>query len=213
MSDGAPERWSGGHDIALLALIDAAAELAVPGFGGAFATAVGGILERRRARMSEFLTGVVASAPPDALLDRLRADPRFGDLFVNALQRVATAGWEPKRVAMGRVVLQALNGDEAEIDESERLLAALHDLEAADFATLARLHAETEARSGTNQGIVVDDVPGLQESLGALFRHGVLTQSSAFGGAMAYSSTTRGEKLLALVWMPGTEEESNAGGQ
>ena len=135
----------------------------------------------------------------DELINRLRTDPRFGDLFVRTLESARTAGWEAKRQAMGRVVVQALRDDEAAIDDSGRLLSALNELEAPDFAALARLH-ETGLHRSPEKGIRLEEVEGLDGSLGLLLRHGAIVQSSGYG-ALVYRSTSVGERLLALVSM------------
>ena len=93
----------------------------------------------------------------DELINRLRTDPSFGDLFVRTLESARTAGWEAKRQAMGRVVVQALRDDEAAIDDSGRLLSALNELEAPDFAALARLH-ETGLHRSPEKGIRLEEV-------------------------------------------------------
>jgi hypothetical protein len=207
MSEVEIERWGRGHEVALLAILEL-----IPGVGGAVATIVDGILDRRRERGRDFGAQVLGEVVPEELLSRLRADYRFGDLFVAALERVAVTGWKEKREAMGRVVVQALNGDDAGLDESERLLTSLHELDRGDFAALARLDAERRARDEAGSKTEIDqrEIQGLGESIGPLLRHRALAQETAFG-AMGYRPTPLGQKLLALVTLePGdpTERES-----
>lgn len=99
-----PQTWGRSHEVAVLAALEL-----IPGVGGTLATVVEEVFDRRRARVHDLATGVLAQVAPADLIDRLRADPRFGDLFVLALERVARADWEPKRAAMGRVVVEALS--------------------------------------------------------------------------------------------------------
>lgn len=188
-----PEPWGRNHEVAVLAMLEV-----LPGVGGALATVVGEVFDRRRARVREFATQVLDQAPPAELIERLRRDPRFGDLFVLAVERVARADWEPKRVAMGRVVVRALT-EPAVIDESERLLDALHDLGALDFAVLAQLHAQTRHRP-EGEGVGLTAIPGLAGAIGPLYRHGVLIQVSDY--SLFYRSTPAADLLLGLVSMP-----------
>ena len=199
-----PEQWGTAHEIALLVVLEVAAELVLPRSGGPLVTVAGAIFERRRQWVERLAAEVLSEVPSEGFLARLQADERFGDLFVKALRHVQDAGWEPKRRAMGRVVVQAYAGDDATVDDSERLLTALGELEAIDFAVLARLYA---AATDAEQGVVtLGAVEGLAEAVGALYRHGAVEQGSGYG-ALTYGPTDRGRKLLVLVTMSAATEE------
>ena len=98
----------------------------------------------------------------DHVLDRLRNDERFGELFVRAAETVAVTWWKQKRAAIGKVVVHAvLDGDDATVDESEFLLLALERLEAPHFAALQRLARQARALEAKEVGVAGVDVPGI----------------------------------------------------
>ena len=185
-----PERWG---EVALEAGL-----ALVPGIGGSRAVVAGEQFEVRRRRVKQLGSDLIAEHPAEEVIGRLRADERFGEVFLRAATAVAVTHWEPKRKAMGRVVGQAL-GDDAAVDESEMLLLALEELGAPHFAALARL-ADTAAQQRETKGAVeAIQVPGLTAPvLAALLGVGAVSQVSGLGGLL-HRPTGFGLRLLNLV--------------
>jgi hypothetical protein len=187
------ERWGEVAVMAGLAL--------VPTVGGSLSVVAGEMYERRRRRVAQFGSDVLADRSADELIDRLRSDERFGELFVRAATSVATTWWAPKRAAMGNVVRAALAGDDAAVDESEMLLLALERLDAPHFAALARLTESAATADEKAIGVASADVQGLTAPvLSALLSVGAVAQESAWGGLLC-QPTDFGLRLLALVAM------------
>lgn len=171
----------------------------VPTVGGSLSVVAGEMFERRRRRIAQFESDVMVDRDPDELLDRLRDDERFGELFARAATSVAVTWWAPKREAMGKVVRSVLAGDEATVDESEMLLLALERLEAPHFAALTRLTEAAAGLADNTVGVASADVPGLTAPvLSALLSVGAVAQESAWGGLLC-QPTDFGMQLLVLV--------------
>ncbi len=75
------------------------------------------------------------------IIQRLTEDERLVDLLAAAVDGARRSSFEPKRIALGRVLAQALT-DDANILEDAALITALAALEAPHIQHLARLAAE-----------------------------------------------------------------------
>jgi hypothetical protein len=170
----------------------------VPVAGGPMSVVADELFERRRRRIARLGADVLADHDADEVLDRLRTDERFGEIFVRAAEATAVSAWEPKRRAMGLVVRAALDGDDAEVDDSELVLIALERLEAPHFAALQRLDQAT-APLGEREAVAAGDIPGLTTPiLAALISVGAAEQLSGWD-SLVYKSSDFGRRLLALV--------------
>ena len=76
-----------------------------------------------------------AAGDDERLIRRLGEDERLLDMLALASEAAQRTSWKAKRVAMGRVLGQAMQ-DDADIDEDAALLAALAALEAVHFRLL-----------------------------------------------------------------------------
>lgn len=157
------------------------------------------LFERRRGRVARLGQDLLADHDADDVLGRLRSDERFGELFVRAAEATAVTSWERKRTAMGAVVRAALDGDDAQLDDSELLLSALESLESPHFVALQRLDLASGLVEKNQAGIDSADIEGLTPPvLAALVSVGAVTQQSGLGG-LFYKSSEFGRRLLALV--------------
>lgn len=116
----------------------------IPVVGGAFAAALGYAqeLDRWRAQqMAEAARDAAGEQDDEQLLRRITADDRLVDLIAIAVDGARRSAWEAKRVTMGRVLGSALT-DDADIDDSAAMLAALAVFEAPHFRYLETLASE-----------------------------------------------------------------------
>jgi len=166
----------------------------VPWIGGALATLVGDIADRRRERVLDFAeVAIELVGDASGFLARLQANERVADMFVQAAFSAAGSSFEPKRRAMGRVVGQAAT-DDAQIDMSQLLIAVLIDLEAPHFHALGALAAARDPRSK----VAADDLPW--PVVAGLQRHGLIeTMGTYNGGTMIKELTPFGRQLLDYV--------------
>jgi hypothetical protein len=169
----------------------------IPVVGGAVASFTGEIEARHRDRIAHFGSKFSAQQT-EALLARLQADERFGDMFVRAATQIAFTAWAPKRQAMGQVVLEALDGNDSTIDDSEVVLQALITLEAAQFKALAIL---SEMPHEENiDGVLLESVPWLTPQLHApLLAVGAIQDIPGWDDKVAVRTTDFAERLLDLV--------------
>lgn len=171
----------------------------VPVVGGSVAVVAAELFERRHARVSGLGADLLADHEPDEVIERLRSDERFGELFLRAAEATAVSSWGRKRRAMGAVVRAALDGDDAQLDESELLVAALERFGAPHFAALQRLDEASGCLEENVAGVDASHVVGLTPPvLSALVSAGAITQESGLGGFF-YKSSDFGRRLLALV--------------
>ncbi len=147
---------------------------------------------RRCALAEQILDGV----DPEAFLDRLRSDERFVDLFVYAVERVATVPWEANRQAMGRIVRSAFDDRDTDVDESEGLLRSYTDLTAPDFRALEVLKEVTEMSS--KEAVPPSGVTGLETALPALVRNGAVKMVAGYDETL-YGPSPLGLRLLIFV--------------
>ena len=97
----------------------------VPGVGGALAELyqlARDMDERRIQQMGSEARDVVMD--DERFIERLQENERLRDLLVQAAEAARRTAWQAKRVILGRVVGQAVV-DEAQVDESAALVAAL----------------------------------------------------------------------------------------
>ncbi len=171
----------------------------VPHVGGPMAVVAAELFDRRRVRVAELGTDLLADYDAAEVLDHLRSDERFGEVFLRAAEVTAVSSWAPKRRAMGAVVRAALDGDDAQLDESELLLVALERMEAPHFAALQRVDQASGLLENDVAGVDCSDIVGLTPPvLAALVSLGTVTQESGYGG-LFYRSSSFGRRLLALV--------------
>lgn len=105
----------------------------IPGVGGAFAAAFDYFRELDRARVEQIAIEAAGAYGDDSeLADRLTSDERFVDMMMLAFESGRRSSWEAKRIAMGRVLGQAMK-DDADIDNLAALERALAALEAPHF--------------------------------------------------------------------------------
>jgi len=186
-----PDRDRSWQEVVVLAGLSA-----VPYAGGPLSVVADELLARRRRRVAELGVAVLEGHDVEDLLDRLRSDERFGELFVRAAEATAISGWEPKRRAMGAVIRSALDGEDAELDDSELLIAALERLEAPHFAALQRLDQAPDSKMGDARA--EQDAGLAAPVLAGLLSTGAVSQGSGWGG-MIYASSDFGRRLLGLV--------------
>ena len=111
----------------------------VPGVGGAMARLLEATLEADRRRVAQVGNAAREATGDDGLLvRRLEQDERLRDMLLEAVEAGARSSHEPKRVAMGRVLAQAVN-DDAQLDDSAALVHALAELDSPHFAIMAKL--------------------------------------------------------------------------
>jgi hypothetical protein len=166
---------------------------AVPVIGGSLATVIGDTLERRRERVSEFGEAAVAAlGSPETLLERLHADERVSDLFLDGAVAASSTSLRAKRRAMGRVVANAAS-DDAEVELMQLVMSVLVDLDAPHFAVLGKIAEGGEENLDWARS-VADAAP--DPVVAALIRHGTVATAGTFGGGLAVSGLTSFGRLL-----------------
>ena len=171
----------------------------IPIVGGPLSVVADELFERRRQRVAQLGSELLIDHDTENVLDRLRTDERFGELFVRAADTVAVTWWAPKRTAMRKVVRAVLDGDDAVVDDSELLLLALERLDAPHFAALQRLTTQAADLEEDKVGVSASAVAGMSAPvLAALLSVGAVSQQSGWGG-LFYRPTDLGARLLALV--------------
>jgi hypothetical protein len=142
----------------------------------------------------------------EEFVDRLSEDERLLDMLVQAADASSRTPMESKRIAMGRVLAQAMK-DDAQIDYSAAMLRALSAVEAPHVRILARLAQESRTQIGPG-----NEVP--EPYLSQIVAQGLVHTTEAtvspapniFAGA-AYV-TTFGHELLR--WIRTAESEGGA---
>lgn len=177
---------------------------AVPAVGSSMSVVTQAVFDRRRSRVAELGDAVLADHDRTLIVERLRDDERFGELFVRTCESTALESWLPKRQAMALVVRAVIDGDDAELDEGELLIAALETLTAPHFAALQRLEDACKDLEPNIVGVYFQTVPGLTPAvLGALVATGAVEAQSGWGeagmGGIFHRPTEFGRRLLALV--------------
>jgi hypothetical protein len=180
---------------------------AVPVIGGSLATVIGDTLERRRERVSEFGEAAVASlGSPEKLLERLHADERVSDLFLDGAVAASSTSLRAKRRAMGRVVANAAS-DDAEVELMQLVMSVLVDLDAPHFAVLGKIAEGGEENLDWARS-VADAAP--DPVVAALIRHGAVATVGTFDGGLAVSGLTSFGRLL-LEYVADIAEQPGAG--
>jgi hypothetical protein len=172
---------------------------AIPVVGGALAELWGYAQALDRWRVSQMgATARDEFGDDEAFVDRLRSDERLLDMLVEAAEAAQRTSVEAKRIAMGRVLAQAMK-DDARIDDSAAMLRALAEFEGPHFRILARLGTQPRVQIGAGN----EEVP--EPYLSQIMAQGVLRATEAtikptansFAGA-AYV-TPFGHELLRWI--------------
>ncbi len=123
-----------------------AAVSAVPYLGGSLVILLQKAMEDDRRRVADVANAARGVVDDDVrFVKRVGEDERLRDMLREALEAGARSSNEAKRVAMGRVVGQAIN-DDAQLDDDAALLHALAALDSPHFALLARLEDRERSR-------------------------------------------------------------------
>jgi hypothetical protein len=131
--------WGETGFLALIAML--------PSVGSSLVLLLQKTFEDDRRRVAQVAAAAQAVVDDDQrFLDRIAGDERLRDMLWTALDAGARTPNEAKRVAMGRVVGQAVN-DDAQIDDSAALLQALAAFEAPHFALLAKFQTQRDSAS------------------------------------------------------------------
>lgn len=183
---------------------------AVPGVGGPLAELWEYSQALDRWRVSQMGTAARDDFGDDeAFVDRLRSDERLLDMLVEAAEAARRTEMEAKRIAMGRVLAQAMK-DDAQIDDSAAMLRALAGLEAPHFRVLARLAAQPRVQIGAGDEDVPE--PYLSQVIAAGVLHAteglISPTANSFAGA-AYV-TPFGHELLRWIREAGTDTSGEA---
>jgi hypothetical protein len=130
---------------------------AVPVIGGSLVVLLQKAFEDERRRIADVANAAREVVDHDAtFVRRVEQDERLRDMLREALEAGARTSNEAKRVAMGRVLGQAVK-DDAQIDDSAAMLQALAALESPHFALLARLETERDSASEVIRGLRVPE--------------------------------------------------------
>lgn len=115
---------------------------AVPHIGTALAQYAIDRHNRRLQRAGEVVTTAAETLEldPAVLIERIIEDDRLADLLNDAIQAAARSGLETKRRALGKVLAQAVAGDDAEVDEAMMLAASLAHLEPVHVRVMAHMY-------------------------------------------------------------------------
>jgi hypothetical protein len=113
----------------------------IPKFGDALAQYVTDRHQRRLERAGEVVTTAAKALEldPAVLIERIIEDERLADLLNDAIQAAARSGLEAKRRALGKVLAQAVAGDDATVDQSMMLAASLAHVEAVHVRVMAQM--------------------------------------------------------------------------
>lgn len=135
MAEPTEEPLPGPSPEALLAL------RVIPKFGDALAQYAIDRHQRRLERAGEVVTTAAETLKldPAVMIERIIEDDRLADLLNDAIQAAARSGLEAKRRAFGKVLAQAIAGDDADVDEAIMLAASLTHLEAVHVRVMGRL--------------------------------------------------------------------------
>ncbi|MGH9076498.1 MAG: hypothetical protein ACRDY0_03440 [Acidimicrobiales bacterium] len=129
-------------------------------------------------------------------IERLKDNERLRDLLVQAAEAARRTAWQAKRVVLGRVVGQAVV-DDAQVDESAALVAALASLEPPHVRYLTLI-----AGGQWREGAPVPDgarpaEPVPEPYRAALIAHG-LVDANTYDGVIG-SDTPFGHRLLGWL--------------
>lgn len=163
----------------------------IPFVGSSLEVLVTDTIARRQARVTE--TGASARdfvGDDETFVARLKADERLSVMLVEASETACGTRLRAKRIAMGRVVGQAIR-DDALIEESQLLFLALRDLDAPHFRLLAEIEGVED----------IEEFGLVQEPMrSALMRHGVVESVVNYGGGIVVAGVSDfGRRLLAFV--------------
>ncbi len=165
----------------------------VPGIGGALVILLQKAMEDDRRRVADVANAARGVVDDDVrFLERVGEDERLRDMLREALDAGARSSDEAKRVAMGRVLGQAIN-DDAQIDDDAALLHALAALDSPHFAFLAKLQyreqsepltALAEVREPYRSALVAQGCVRLPIASGGFYRGVVPLEVTDFGRSL-----------------------------
>jgi len=179
----------------------------IPAVGGFLEALLAWAWKEDIARLRRLEEDLLAACTEETLT-RAFQDERRCQLLVDAARAVNLTAWEQKRVAMGVVVAAALNGDDAQLDDSELLVTALTDLDRHHFRLLARLRdlALTEEGSYSSTGRWEQlGIKAHDSVIAGLQRHGAIVDvggdggDAVGGGGTIFWVSDFGRDLLRLV--------------
>lgn len=174
-----------------------AAVAAVPAIGGTLVVLLQKTIEDDRRRIADVANSAREVVDDDErFVRRLQDDERLRDMLREALEAGARTSVEAKRIAMGRVLGQAVK-DDAQIDDSAAMLQALAALENPHFALLARIRTFADSAGQLGGGF---GVPEPYKS--ALIAEGLVTvsiQTIRPTGLAVTGLTDFGRRLLSWL--------------
>lgn len=117
---------------------------AIPYVGGTVQVLYEDVRARSAAKAGETIASIVRITGEPALAQRMSVDPVLEALFVNAVDAALRTGLEAKRRLLARAVADAVM-DEARLDESQLVAAALAELDVPHVRALKRMADEWKA--------------------------------------------------------------------
>ncbi len=116
----------------------------IPKWGDALAQYAVERHQRRVARATQVLdiASQEAGVSPEELVERIAESEQLSDLLNDALQSAVRTGMEKKRRALGKVLAQAVAGDDAKIDEAAMTAAAIGHIEPIHVRLMAHMFVE-----------------------------------------------------------------------
>lgn len=145
----------------------------------------------------------------EGLIQAINRDERLSDLFNEAVQAAATSSLSEKRKALGRVLAQAVAGDDAAVEEALLLTHSMSHLEPLHVRVIAGMY-ERAARGGRLYSSPTDtwflahrcklDREVVEPLLLQLESWGIVTSSFDFGKILrqGLDDHTRGSAFIGL---------------
>ena len=116
-----------------------AAVAAIPGIGGSLVVLLQKTMEDDRRRVADVVNAGREVVDDDArFVRRIGEDERLRDMLKEALEAGVRSSNEAKRIAMGKVLGQAVS-DDAQIDDDAAMVHALASLDSPHFALMAKM--------------------------------------------------------------------------
>jgi len=169
----------------------------IPFVGGALSTIVEDHLERRRLRVRLTVEDAVDRLGGDEtkLLDRLKADEDFADLFLEAVNAAAGTSLDAKRRAFAQALADGTQEAEGELDEVRLLIRVIDDLDLIHLRTMKRID---DSRGDGRLKSLITATP--EPVMATLRRNGVVEESSTWDGPDVVTGLNRfGERVLQYV--------------
>lgn len=172
----------------------------IPVIGGALAVVADDHMDRRRARVEQMVTEAVALLPDngEGLVQRVRDDEEFADLFFTAVRGASETHVEAKRRTFARLLADGMDEAQGELDEIALMMQAVEELDLMHLRTLKRL------ATFTHPGQLRSLVAATPEPVFAgLRRHGLLKEEEQYDGTEVTGVSNFGQQLLTYVEQSG----------